>query len=324
MIYKLVSHLYKGMLIYKVSNDYISVCFSKSEHDTTEVASEGSAQTEEPSSSKMTITSSRGRSTTRAVKRGRSSTNSLQRVQRRRGKQPSKITGDETEESDAAEEKFSTRLSDIAEETDSFGEAQRNSSRGRSAKRGKSRVGQTQRVQRSRRGKKPSKIGGDESEENDEFGDKNNVSSDAQESNAAGRSVENEETREPDIAKYTESLQRDNTAAVEDASQDSKNAKTEMDMKEKLKIHEDPLQAMLMNMFPSLSQKNTETSNRITGENRKANVSGECESSEKRKLDAETDNTCVNAGTDSEAVPPLVKKKKVSYRDVAGELLKDW
>ncbi|XP_020879936.1 DNA ligase 4 isoform X2 [Arabidopsis lyrata subsp. lyrata] len=296
----------------------------KSEHDTTEVASEGSAQTEEPSSSKMTITSSRGRSTTRAVKRGRSSTNSLQRVQRRRGKQPSKITGDETEESDAAEEKVSTRLSDIAEETDSFGEAQRNSSRGRSAKRGKSRVGQTQRVQRSRRGKKPSKIGGDESEENDEFGDKNNVSSDAQESNAAGRSVENEETREPDIAKYTESLQRDNTAAVEDASQDSKNAKTEMDMKEKLKIHEDPLQAMLMNMFPSLSQKNTETSNRITGENRKANVSGECESSEKRKLDAETDSTCVNAGTDSEAVPPLVKKKKVSYRDVAGELLKDW
>ncbi|ANM71015.1 DNA ligase IV [Arabidopsis thaliana] len=296
----------------------------KSEHDTTEVASQGSAQTKEPASSKIAITSSRGRSNTRAVKRGRSSTNSLQRVQRRRGKQPSKISGDETEESDASEEKVSTRLSDIAEETDSFGEAQRNSSRGKCAKRGKSRVGQTQRVQRSRRGKKAAKIGGDESDENDELDGNNNVSADAEEGNAAGRSVENEETREPDIAKYTESQQRDNTVAVEEALQDSRNAKTEMDMKEKLQIHEDPLQAMLMKMFPIPSQKTTETSNRTTGEYRKANVSGECESSEKRKLDAETDNTSVNAGAESDVVPPLVKKKKVSYRDVAGELLKDW
>lgn len=311
------------MLIEKASNDFISLCFSKSEHDTTEVASCGSAQTEEPASSKMEITSSRGRSSTRAVKRGRSSTNSLHRVQRRRGKQPSKIGGDETEESDASEEKVSTRLSDIAEETDSFGEAQRNSSRGKSAKRGKSSVGQTQRVQRSRRGKKASKIGGDESEENDGFDDKDNVAADAEESNTAGRSVENKETREPSIAKHTESLQRDNKVAVEEASQDYRNAKTEMDMKEKLQVHEDPLQAMLMNMIPSLSQKNSETSNRITGEIKKANVSGDCESSEKRKLDAETNNTSVNAGADADAVPP-VKKKKVSYRDVAGELLKDW
>ncbi|XP_010483218.1 PREDICTED: DNA ligase 4-like isoform X2 [Camelina sativa] len=298
----------------------------KSEHDITEVASCGSAQIEEPASSKMEIRSSRGRSSTRAVKRGRSSTNSTHRVQRRRGKQPSKIGGDEKEESDASEEKVSTRLSDIAEETDSFGGAQRNSSRGESAKRGKSRVAQTQRVQRSRRGKKASKIGGDESEENDGFDDIDNVSADAEESNAAGRSVENEEPREPNIAMHTESLHKENTVAVEEASEDSRNAKTEMGMKEKLQIHEDPLQAMLMNMIPSLSQKNTETSNRITGENRNANVSYDCESSERRKLGAETDDTSVNAGADAEAdtVPPPAKKKKVSYRDVAGELLKDW
>ncbi|KAL1217452.1 DNA ligase 4 [Cardamine amara subsp. amara] len=288
----------------------------KSEHGTTEVASGGSAQSEEPASSKMESTSSRGRSNTRAVKRGRSSTNSQQRVQRRRGKQPSKIGGDETE-SDASEEKVSTRLGDIAEETDSFREPQRNSMRGKSAKRGKSRVGQTQRVQRSRRGKKSSKIGGDESEENDDFDDQKIEPANVEESNAAGRSVENEETREPDITKYTE--------AAEEPSQDSRNAKTKIGMKEKLQIHEDPVQAMLMNMIPSLSLKNTETSNRITGETRKANVSGECESSEKRKLDAESDSTSVNAGADadSDTVPP-VKKKKVSYRDVAGELLKDW
>ncbi|XP_019088444.1 PREDICTED: DNA ligase 4-like isoform X2 [Camelina sativa] len=296
----------------------------KSEHDITEVASCGSAQIEEPASSKMEIRSSRGRSWTRAVKMGRSSTNSTHRVQRRRGKQPSKIGGDEKEESDASEEKVSPRLSDIAEETDSFGGAQRNSSRGESAKRGKSRVAQTQRVQRSRRGKKASKIGGDESEENDGFDDIDNVSADAEESFAAGRSVENEEPREPNIAMHTESLHKANTVAVKEASEDSRNAKTEMGMKEKLQIHEDPLQAMLMNMIPSLSQKNTETSNRITGENRNANVSYDCESSEKRKLGAETDDTSVNADAEADTVPPPVKKKKVSYRDVAGELLKDW
>uniref|UniRef100_A0A1J3DSA4 DNA ligase 4 n=1 Tax=Noccaea caerulescens TaxID=107243 RepID=A0A1J3DSA4_NOCCA len=293
----------------------------KFELDTTEVAPSGSKQTEEPDSSKMAVTSTRGRSNTRA-KRGRSSTNSVQRVQRRRGKQPSKIGGDETEESDASEAEVSTGLSDIAEETDSLGEAQKNSRRGKSAQRGKPRVVQTQRVQRSRRGKKPLKIGGDEFEENDDFDDKNKESADAEESNAAGRSVENKETREPDIAKYTESPQRDDTVAVEEASQNSINEKTEMDTKEKLQIHDDPVQAMLMDMFPSLGLKNTETSNRNTGGSGLAHVSGECESSEKRKHVVQTDNTSVN--TDTDAVPPPVKKKKVSYRDVAGELLKDW
>ncbi|WZZ89909.1 hypothetical protein YC2023_118488 [Brassica napus] len=279
----------------------------KSEHDTTEVASGVSAQTEEPASSKMAVTSSRGRSSTRAGnKRGRSSTNSVKRVQRRRGKQPSKIGGSETEESDtASEEKASTRLSDdIAEET---GDTQRNSRRGRSAKRGKSRVAQPQRVQRSRRGNKPLKIGGDESEENDDFDDKKNDS--AEEENK-------EETGEPDKAK-----QRDNTVTVEEASsKDSRNAKTEIDREEKIQIHEDPLQAMLMNMIPSLSLRNT---SRTTGDASTANVCGESESSERRKLGAETDNTCV-MNAEAGEVPPPVKKKKVSYRDVAGELLKDW
>ncbi|KAH0906664.1 hypothetical protein HID58_038491 [Brassica napus] len=281
----------------------------KSEHDTTEVASGGRAQTEEPASSKLATTSSRGRSSTRAGnKRGRSSANPVKRVQRRRGKQPSKIGGSETEESDAAsEEKASTRLSDdISEET---GDTQRNSRRGRSAKRGKSRVAQPQRVQRSRRGKKPLKIGGDDSEEND---DKKDGSADEE---------NKEETREPDVAKHRESLQRDDTVAVEEASsQDSRNAKTEMDREEKIQIHEDPLQAMLMNMIPSLSLRNT---SRTTGEASTANVCGEGESSEKRKLGAETDNACVK-NAEADEVPPPVKKKKVSYRDVAGELLKDW
>ncbi|XP_018511250.1 DNA ligase 4 isoform X2 [Brassica rapa] len=271
----------------------------KAEHDTTEVASGVSAQTEELASSKMAVASSRGRSSTRAGnKRGRSSTNSVKRVQRRRGKQPSKIGGSETEESDAAtEEKAATRLSDdIAEDSD---DAQRNSRRGRSAKRGKSRVAQPQRVQRPRRGKKPLKIGGDDSEENDDFDDKKNDSADE--------------------TKHRESLERDNTVSVEEASsQDSRNAKTEMDREEKIQIHEDPLQAMLMNMIPSLTLRNTSR----TGEASTANVCGESESSEKRKLGAETDNACVK-NAEADEVPP-VKKKKVSYRDVAGELLKDW
>ncbi|KFK27271.1 hypothetical protein AALP_AA8G360400 [Arabis alpina] len=283
----------------------------KSEHETSKVAISGNAETEEPDSSKRAIVSSRGRSNSRPVKRGRSSTNSMQRVQRHRGKQPSKIGGDETENSDDSEEKVSSRLGDIAEETDSLGEAQKNPRRGRPAKRGKSSVGQTQRVQRLRRGKKPLKIGGDESEENDGFDDKNEEEETA--IAKENRSVENDETREPDITEFPEPVQRDNAEATE--------VLRDHVMKEKLQSHEDPVQAMLMTMIPSLGMKNTETLNRITGE---ASVSGE--SSEKSKLGAETDGSSVNAvvDTDADAVPPPVKKKKVSYREMAGELLKDW
>lgn len=70
---------------------------------------------------------------------------------------------------------------------------------------------------------------------------------------------------------------------------------------EKLEISADPLQAMLFDMIPSLAtQKVEQPMNRSVRE---------------EKL-PETSN--------AEAEPMTTKKKKVSYKDVASELLKDW
>lgn len=70
---------------------------------------------------------------------------------------------------------------------------------------------------------------------------------------------------------------------------------------EKLEISADPLQAMLFDMIPSLAtQKVKQPMNRSVRE---------------EKL-PETSN--------AEAEPMTTKKKKVSYKDVASELLKDW
>ncbi|OUZ99204.1 BRCT domain [Macleaya cordata] len=90
-------------------------------------------------------------------------------------------------------------------------------------------------------------------------------------------------------------------------SQDNENAKGPSKIREaegeenkdtsgKLEAMVDPLQAMLLDMIPSLGVKKTETSKSVH------------DSEEPR--------------VDPDAGP--VKKKKVSYKDVAGELLKDW
>ncbi|KAM7273454.1 hypothetical protein ACFE04_028118 [Oxalis oulophora] len=66
----------------------------------------------------------------------------------------------------------------------------------------------------------------------------------------------------------------------------------------------DPIQAMLFNMIPSLRSKKAETSNSIVEDL-------------KPPADPSTEGEDVNA-------EPPVKKKKVSYKDVVGDLLKDW
>lgn len=68
---------------------------------------------------------------------------------------------------------------------------------------------------------------------------------------------------------------------------------------EKLEVTVDPVQAMLMDMLPSLGMKKAENKNPIIEE-------------EKQSMDSNVE------------IVEVVKKKKVSYKDVAGELLKDW
>lgn len=81
------------------------------------------------------------------------------------------------------------------------------------------------------------------------------------------------------------------------------------DASEKLEQMVDPLHAMLLDMIPTLSQKNVETSTSTL---------------RLREKNVET-STSVPECEKTQPVPGANQvKKKVSYKDVAGELLKDW
>lgn len=92
--------------------------------------------------------------------------------------------------------------------------------------------------------------------------------------------------------------------AAENASHDS--AKLD-----KLAVTVDPVQAMLLNMIPSLGKKYVETKNSVTDQKPSADNNGKSPVVADDKLS-------------DDVIAPPVKKKKVSYKDVAGELLKDW
>ncbi|KAK8515564.1 hypothetical protein V6N12_075601 [Hibiscus sabdariffa] len=91
---------------------------------------------------------------------------------------------------------------------------------------------------------------------------------------------------------------------------DEENRHHETSKSEKLEVMSDPVQAMLLDMIPSLGIKHVETSNSVV-RNAENDVDAKIPVVEDEKLDADI-------------VAPQPKKKKVSYKDVAGELLKDW
>lgn len=71
----------------------------------------------------------------------------------------------------------------------------------------------------------------------------------------------------------------------------------------------DPIQAMLLNMVPSLAAKKVESAGPVREE---VKTRAPDRAGEEEKLPKDTE------------MPPAVKKRKVSYKDVANELLKDW
>ncbi|KAK8319464.1 hypothetical protein V6Z12_A13G244400 [Gossypium hirsutum] len=86
----------------------------------------------------------------------------------------------------------------------------------------------------------------------------------------------------------------------------------EISTSEKLEVMVDPVQAMLLDMIPSLGIKHVETTNSVV-------------QNEKPHMDNDADIRVVeDEKLDADFIPQPQKKKKVSYKDVAGELLKDW
>ncbi|KAA3485976.1 DNA ligase 4 isoform X1 [Gossypium australe] len=86
----------------------------------------------------------------------------------------------------------------------------------------------------------------------------------------------------------------------------------EISNSEKLEVLVDPVQAMLLDMVPSLGIKHVETTNSVV-------------QNEKPHMDNDADiRVAEDEKLDADFIPQPEKKKKVSYKDVAGELLKDW
>ncbi|ONI27219.1 hypothetical protein PRUPE_1G074600 [Prunus persica] len=180
-----------------------------------------------------------------------------------------------------------------------------------SMNKGKTGVNQARRT-RVRIGRKPAKISGNESDEGGSHDNTLRAEEVDKEARKHGMmSDASLDIQENEAIKDSESLQRDN-AAVQEVAEDIsfedhsyKIPNVEMIEKcniedsgkpEKLEVMADPVQAMLFDMIPSLAMKKVETTN--------------------TSIEKEKPAVDLNAGPS--------KKKKVSYKDVAGELLKDW
>ncbi|CAL2225842.1 unnamed protein product [Prunus armeniaca] len=179
-----------------------------------------------------------------------------------------------------------------------------------SMNKGKPGVNQARRT-RVRIGRKPAKISGNESDGGSHDNTLLAEEVDKEERKHPMMSDASLDIQENEAIKDSESLQRDN-AAVQEVAEDIsfedhsyRIPDVEMIEKcniessgkpEKLEVMADPVQAMLFDMIPSLAMKKVETTN--------------------TSIEKEKSAVDLNAGPS--------KKKKVSYKDVAGELLKDW
>lgn len=91
---------------------------------------------------------------------------------------------------------------------------------------------------------------------------------------------------------------------------------------EKIEQMVDPLHAMLLDMIPALSQTRTEDASRVPSTKVEKAPPGVGSYTSKSDIPVRDAGTSGVPAPDPNAAPP--KKKKVSYKDVASELLKDW
>lgn len=181
---------------------------------------------------------------------------------------------------------------------------------GTSNRKGKTTVAQARRT-RACTGKKPAKICDNESDESGSHNEKTcREEIKSREGNHEMSCKESSEIQETKMVQDSESSYR-GKAAEEEVEKDVRyeeynivpnielietHRSQDTERPEKFEVMIDPVQAMLLDMIPSLGVKKIETTDTILED-------------EKPLLDPNAEPT---------------KKKKVSYKDVAGELLKDW
>ncbi|KAI6682626.1 hypothetical protein NL676_036507 [Syzygium grande] len=161
---------------------------------------------------------------------------------------------------------------------------------------------------RTRLGKKPAKISGNESDESSSATEIAHADTKNKKDNRIHETSKDEKAESPDNVKeeISESLPGGRTEESGNANpwegKSSDGQKTEFGAKHddqcigKIEIRSDPVEAMLLDMIPSLGMRKVETTDH---------------SVEREKLPVEP-------------IEQPQKKKKVSYKDVASELLKDW
>lgn len=94
------------------------------------------------------------------------------------------------------------------------------------------------------------------------------------------------------------------------------------DNKEKLEVHDDPVQAMLLGLIPSLGTKNVQTM-KMSIEAEKPPVDL-IPSHGKKNVQTTSHTSAEDDKPPCDIVAEPTKKKKVSYKDLASQLLKDW
>ncbi|GMH13608.1 hypothetical protein Nepgr_015449 [Nepenthes gracilis] len=185
-----------------------------------------------------------------------------------------------------------------------------NSKRGRPHER-KAAVSQPQRM-RARLGSRPAKLYEDESGESipsDKASEQETESDGVNDSDDTLKDHSSEILQNEQAYSSSEPMSAtDDTkyACLYSSSSCKPNNGSETVNSDKLEVMVDPVQAMLLDMIPSLGAKKTEITSPIKKNDELAIDQPKAEPSE------------------DPAMEPVKKKKRVSYKDVAGELLKDW
>ncbi|EXC31206.1 DNA ligase 4 [Morus notabilis] len=244
-----------------------------------------------------------------AGNRGKAVAKPARKTRARVGSKAAKISGNESDDSVSDEE--NTTKEESKQLGESHGNIVEEQSQISKAKGGAKQVRRT----RARIGKKPAKISGNESEDNasqDESTFKepaNKQIEDIHERIDIGTS----QTRETKTIEKSESSEKGNADKQEgegnirywfnkvpenetSEKQNSENSQPPPPPPEKLELMTDPVHAMLLDMIPRLGKEKVEITNTSTEDKKPA--------------------------VDPNAPQP--KKKKVSYKDIAGDLLKDW
>ncbi|KAK6131668.1 hypothetical protein DH2020_034575 [Rehmannia glutinosa] len=228
----------------------------------------------------------RGRPSGISTKKGKSVVNKSRRTRPRVGNKPAKIYENESDKSTSLDDKEDFEVSEMVEN------------------KGISSSNQPRRTRAQIRNK-PAEIGGNELDKG-ASAEKQTMEEDSGTAKSLIPEIQTSEkgkALEPGIAEHSKCGQR-----FDEINEVGYGQGSSTQYKDRLEDTVDPIQAMLLNMVPSLATKKVESAIPVP-EEVKARDPDPAHGEGKLPLDAGTQP---------------VKKKKVSYKDVANELLRDW